>query len=70
MNDTLIIAIWEYPEAVMTRPILVTKKTKELKLKGKKPNKMVVPESTDPKTLKKIKSLGSYKCLVVKAVGK
>lgn len=71
MKDVLIIAMWDQEEEVMTRPIIVNAKTKELKLKGRKPNKIIVPESCKDKTLlRKIKSISAHNCKIVTAVGK
>lgn len=71
MEEVIVVCIWDNTEAVFTRPIVVDLKTKEFKFKGRKPNKLIVPESlNNTKLLKKIKTLGSYNCKIIKAVGK
>ena len=72
MTQVLVVAIWDKDaEKVLTRSIVVDAYTKELKLNGKKPNKIIVPESCkNGKLLKKIKKIGCYGCKIVKAVGK
>jgi|SaaInl8_200m_RNA_FD_contig_101_124977_length_3078_multi_3_in_0_out_0_4 hypothetical protein len=71
MRDVIIVAIWDMENSTATRSVVVDNKSKELKLNGKKPNKMIVPESLiDVKLLRKVKSLGAYNCKIVKAVGK
>jgi isocitrate dehydrogenase len=67
----LIIAIWDKGEDVFTKHIELDKHTKEFKFKGRKPNKIIIPESLkDKRLLKIVKKLGSYNCLIVKATGK
>lgn len=69
--QVIVIAIWDLTDKVMTRPIELTSRTKELKLNGRKPNKIIVPESLiDSKLLKKVKRLGSFNCMIIKATGK
>lgn len=71
MSDVIVVAIWDKSSDVYTRPIVVDKSSKELKFKGKKPNKIIVPESlTNSMLLKKVKQIGSYDCKIIKAVGK
>ena len=71
MKDVIVIAIWELAESVVTRSVVVDNKTKELKMNGRKPNKLIIPESLiDMKLLRKVKSIGSYNCKVVRAIGK
>jgi len=71
MKEVLIVAIWDGEEDVKTRTVLVTMKSKELKLNGKKPNKVIVPESLiDIGLIRKIKNMCTYNCKIVKAVGK
>lgn len=71
MKDVIIVAIWDKDEEVYTRSVLVDDKVKVLKLKGKKPNKLIIPESlTDRRTLRKVKGLAAYGATIVKAAGK
>lgn len=71
MKDVIVIAIWELAESVVTRSVVVDNKTKELKMNGRKPNKLIIPESLiDMKLLRKVKSIGAYNCKVVRAIGK
>jgi len=71
MKEVLVIAMWEYKDKVVTRTIVVDSKSKEIKLNGKKPNRMIVPESCiDIKLLRKIKNMSAYNCKIVTAVGK
>lgn len=71
MKDVIVIAIWELAESVVTRSVVVDNKTKELKMNGRKPNKLIIPESLiDRKLLRKVKSIGAYNCKVVRAIGK
>ena len=71
MKEVIVIAIWDKEDRVLTRTIVVDKNTKELKLNGRKPNRLIIPESlTDRKLLRKIKSIGSYDCVTIKAIGK
>ena len=71
MKEVLAIMIWDKTEDVYTRPVLVNSKIKELKFKGKKPNKVIIPEScTDKGLLRKIKNICSYNSVIVKAKGK
>ena len=70
-KDVVIVAIWDKTKDVFTRPVLLEKGKKELKFKGRKPNKIIIPASLkDKKSLDLVKSIGSYDCKVVKAVGK
>jgi len=67
----LIVAIWDGEKDVKTRSVIVTMKSKEIKLNGKKPNKVIVPESLiDIGLIRKVKSLCAYNCKIVKAIGK
>lgn len=70
--EVIIVAIWDKnPDKVLTRPYVVSTRSKELKLDGRKPNKLIVPESvTDKVLLRKIKKIGSYDCKIIKAKGK
>jgi len=71
MKEVLIVAIWDGEEDVKTRSVIVTMKSKEIKLNGKKPNKVIVPESLiDIGLIRKVKSLCAYNCKIVKAIGK
>ena len=71
MNEVIVVCIWDKGDEVMTRSVVVSKESNGLKLNGKKPNKMIVPESlTDRRLLRKVKDMGSYGCNIVKAVGK
>ena len=72
MNEVIVIAIWDKdPDKVLTRSILVGKDYKGIKVGGKKPNKLIIPESlTDRRTLRTIKSIGTHSCKIIKAVGK
>lgn len=71
MSEVLVVAIWDKDDKVITRSVVVDKDTKMLKLNGKKPNKIIVPESlTDRRLLRKIKDIGTYGCQIVKATGK
>jgi pectin methylesterase-like acyl-CoA thioesterase len=71
MTEVIIVAIWDKTNDVYSRPVQVTNKTKELKYKGRKPNKIIMPESlTDKVILRRIKNIGSYDCKIVKAIGK
>jgi len=71
MSNVLVVAIWDREDEVITRSVVVDKNTKMLKLNGKKPNKLIVPESlTDRRLLRKVKDIGTYGCQIVKAIGK
>lgn len=71
MKQIIIIAFWDQGEEVYSRPIELDKHIKELKFKGRKPNKIIIPESlTDSALLKIVKRLGAYNCKIIKAVGK
>lgn len=71
MKECIVVCIWDKGDEVFTRSIEVNGKTKELKMNGKKPNKMIVPESViDKVLLRRIKSIGSYDCQIIKAKGK
>jgi len=71
MKESIIIAIWDRNDEVLTRTIVLDSKTKELKLNGKKPNKLKIPEScTDKTLLRRAKSIGSYGCKIIKAKGR
>lgn len=72
MKQVLIIAIWDNDDSnVFSKHIVVDSKTKPFKFKGKKPNKIIVPESLiDVKLKRQVKSLGCYGCNIVVAVGK
>ena len=72
MKEVIVIAIWDKTESdVMTRSVIISKDTKQLKLNGKKPNKVIIPESlTDKRLLKKIKGIGTYKCQIIRAIGR
>lgn len=71
MKDVLVVAIWDKGSDVLTRSVLVDDSVKVLKLGGKKPNKLIIPESlTDKRTLRKIKGLATYGATIVKATGK
>ena len=70
-KQVIVVAIWDKDEGVYTRSVLVDAKTKELKMNGKKCNKVIIPEScTDKVLLRKIKSICSYDCKKVVAKGK
>lgn len=70
-KEVLCVFIWDKGEDVYTRSAIVDSKTKELKMNGKKANKVIVPEScTDKVLLRKIKSICSYDCKKVIAKGK
>ena len=45
MNEVICILIWDNPDSIYTRPVVVDKHTLPTKFKGRKPNKIVVPES-------------------------
>ena len=71
MKNVLCVFIWDKTEDVYTRSVVVNSKTKELKFKSKKPNKVIIPEScTDKGLLRKVKSICSYNSIIVKAKGK
>lgn len=71
MNEALCIFIWDKTKDVYTRSLIVTKKTKELKFKGRKPNKVIVPESCNDKVLlRNIKKICSHDYVKVTAKGK
>ena len=71
MNEVICILIWDNPDSIYTRPVVVDKHTLPTKFKGRKPNKIVVPESCKDKVLlRKIKGIGSYDCKIVEAIGK
>lgn len=70
-KQVIVVCIWDKGDEVYTRSIVVDSKTKELKMNGKKCNKVIVPEScTDKVLLRKIKSICSYDCKKVIAKGK
>lgn len=70
-KEVAVVCIWDKTENVYTRTVIVDSRTKELKMNGKKPNKVIVPEScTDKVLLRKIKSICSYDCVKVIAKGK
>lgn len=70
-EEVIVVCIWDKGEDVYTRSILVDRKTTERKYKGKKPNKIIIPESLNSKHLMKaIKKLAAYDCVIVKAKGK
>lgn len=70
--EVIVVAIWDKnPEKVLTRSVLVDKYNKGIKVDGKKPNKLIIPESvTDRILLRRIKSMGSHDCKIIKAIGK
>ena len=69
--QVIITAIWNYKDKVLTRPIELSKYTKELKVDGRRPNRIIIPESLKDKVLlRKVKRIGSYNCKIVKASGK
>jgi hypothetical protein len=72
MVEVIVVAIWDKnPDKVLTRSILVSKDYKGIKVDGKKPNKLIVPESlTDRRVLRKVKDIGTYGCTIIKATGK
>lgn len=71
MRDVIIVAMWNTENSTGTRSVVVTPKSKELKMNGKKPNIIIIPEScVDIKLLRKVKSLGAYNCKIVTATGK
>ena len=71
MESVIVVCIWDKGNDVFSRPVEITTASKELKFKGRKPNKIVVPEScTDKVLLRKIKGIGSYDCKIVSASGK
>lgn len=71
MKECLCVFIWDKGSDVFTRPTVVDAKTKELKFKGKKANKCVIPEScNDVKLLRKIKKMCSHNAVIVRAKGK
>ena len=67
MEDRIVVAMWDRDGSVYTRPVVVDRDTKELKVNGKKPNKMIIPEGSklDKKFIKKVNKLISYGGLVV-----
>ena len=71
MKSAIIVCIWDKGNDVFSRPVEVTTSSKDMKFKGRKPNKIVVPESCKDKVLlRKIKGIGSYDCKIVEAKGK
>jgi len=70
MTEVLIVAIWDKGPEVYTRNVVITPKTKGLKFMGKKPNKVIVPESCNKSLLTKIKNIVSYNAQIIKAKGK
>ena len=70
-KEVLVVCLWDKSDEVYTRSVIVDSKTKELKMNGKKCNKVIIPEScTDKVLLRKIKSICSYDCIKVVAKGK
>ena len=70
-KEVLVVCLWDKSDEVYTRSVIVDSKTKELKMNGKKCNKVIIPEScTDKVLLRKIKSICSYDCVKVIAKGK
>jgi len=70
-TEVVIVAIWENEEEVFTRPFILSRNNKVLKFKGRKPNKLIIPESlTNRKALALVKSVGSYNCKIITATGK
>ena len=71
MKSVIVVCIWDKGNDVFSRPVEVTTKSKDMKFKGRKPNKIVVPEScVDKVLLRKVKGIGSYDCKIVTAIGK
>jgi len=72
MKDYIVICIWDKnPDKVLTRPVIVNKMSKGIKVDGKKPNKLIIPESlTDRRIMRKVKEMGTYNCKIIKATGK
>ena len=71
-NSDVIIVIWESKNGdVLTRPMQISKKIKSLKLKGKKPTKIIAPAGMelDAADVKILKSMIGYKGLVITTGG-
>ena len=72
MKEVIVVMMWDNNGSdVYTRPVVLNKKTKALKFKGRKANKVIIPESlTDVKLLQVLKSATAYNCNVVRAIGR
>ena len=65
-----ILVIWDYNNQIFTKLYLHNNLPESLSLNGRKPNRVIIPESIYDDTYNDIKPLTAYKAMIVKAKGR